>query len=125
MNLLRNLTSSKSLWNIKGSFGEFKEALTLDNGNYFSKNEFIEVESEFIKEAFGVYVRRGRVKNISDEVVTLNTLTSLFYINGGSLDIYTQYNGWQNESRGEWQHLVSGIRASSESLLIPIVSISS
>lgn len=116
MNLFRNLTSSRNLWNIKGSFGEFKEAINSDNGIYFSKNEFIEVKSEIIKDSSGVFVRRGKVKNISPDVVTLNTLTSLFYLNGGSLEVYTQYNGWQNESRGEWQNLVSGIKASSESV---------
>ena len=110
------IKKASDLFNIKGSFGRFEASVTKDGNVYKAENGVIEATAFFEKDENGVLVRRGIVKNISDSAVTLNTLSNKFMLDGGEYEIYTQYNGWQNESLGAWQELVTGVSARTESV---------
>lgn len=74
-----------------------------------------------LKETFedrggGVLARKSTVTNTSGADLTFTTLRSRFVFDGGEYEVYTQYNGWQNESQGEWMPLVTEITARSESV---------
>ena len=109
MNKLYKVKDSRDLWNIVGSFGEVWEDVKEDGDRLSAKNDSVEVCSEIKDVGDGVFVRRGYVKNISDEPVILNTLSSKFILNGGECEVYSQYNGWKNESTGGWQKLVTAV----------------
>lgn len=58
----------------------------------------------------------GRLQNTSAAPQRLTALFARFRLNHGEYQVYTQYNGWQSESLGGWQPLVSSVSASSESI---------
>ncbi len=116
MNIYRQTTYADNLWNIKGSFGEFDANVTVDDGSFYAENGIIEVRSEIIKHDNGVCVRKGTVKNISDNTVILNTISSKFTSDGGEYEVYSQSNCWQNESEGGWQPLVTSVSSVSKSV---------
>ena len=41
--------------------------------------------------------------------LTLNRYVSRFCLEGGDYDVYSQFSGWQTESLGGWQPLVTGV----------------
>lgn len=116
MNLHALKTSAANFWDIIGDFGKFDPEIHTVGSCIFAKNESIEVTSETEKHENGVCVQRGMVKNISGKEVTLNVLSSVFTLDGGEYEVYSQYNGWENESQGAWQPLATGFFASSESV---------
>lgn len=107
--------ATEDFWNIKGSFGRFFEAVTINEGEFSAQNGKISVISKTIKDG-EVFVRSGKVKNISSEKVSINVLSSVFTMDGGEYEVYSQYNGWEKESRGAWQNLTTGVIASSKSV---------
>ena len=64
----------------------------------------------------GIYVRKDILRNTTKEPLTFQTLRSRFVFDGGEYEVYTQYNGWQNESQGQWSPLVTEISARCESV---------
>ncbi len=113
MKVFARKTSSNDIWTIRGSFGFFYAELKDNAGVFSAQNEKIYVESKTEKFENGVFVRQGKIKNISDEEITINVMSSKFTFDGGEYEVYSQYNGWQNESTGGWQKLVTGVCASS------------
>lgn len=69
----------------------------------------IRLQAEFTKEKNGVIIRRDIFKNLSNEKIDLYSLLSRFTLLGNAYEVYTQYSGWQHESQGEWQKLVTSI----------------
>lgn len=65
--------------------------------------------SEFTEKANGVVIRRDYFENLTDAPICIYHIASRFCMDGNEYDVYTQYNAWQHESRGEWQHLVTQI----------------
>lgn len=116
MNLFSQKRLSTHLYKIIGSFGEFLEEVSEKDGSFSAKSETVSVTSDIEKDKNGVFVRHDKIKNISDEKVTLNAILSKFRLNGGEYEVYSQYNGWLSESLGGWQPLVSSVGASSKSL---------
>jgi len=57
----------------------------------------------------GVFVRSDSIKNTSGSDITIYDYAYRFCFEGGDYDVYTQRNHWQNESKGEWQKLVTGV----------------
>lgn len=102
MNIYRKCSYSYDLWNILGSFGEFNTEVSFENNIFHARNEHIDVTSEIIKYDNGVCVRKGKVKNISENEISLNTLSLKFTLDGGEYEVYSQSNFWQNESEGKW-----------------------
>lgn len=64
----------------------------------------------------GVIIRRDTFTNLTDGELEINALSSRFTLDGNAYEIYTQYNGWQHESSGGWQKLVTQISARSEGI---------
>lgn len=108
------IEDARSLWNIMGDFGTLASEVEKKDGGYFAKNDKIRAEFKITDEGHGVYSRKGKVTNISDDVVELNALSSKFVFSGGEYEVYSQYNGWQNESRGSWQPLVTTVESCGE-----------
>ena len=116
MNTYKRKENSLDLWIISGSFGNFEEEICEKECSFSAKNENIEVISEIKKDKNGVFVRTGKVKNISEKEISLNALASKFTFDGGEYEVYSQYNGWQNESMGSWQNLVTSVVARTKSI---------
>lgn len=116
MNVYKKSVSANDLWNIVGDFGEFDASVTTDGATFHAENSRLEVQSETVVNENGVCVRKGRVKNISDEEVVLYALSSRFTFDGGEYEVYSQSNCWQNESEGCWQPLVTAVSAYSKSI---------
>ncbi|MBR7098462.1 MAG: alpha-galactosidase, partial [Clostridia bacterium] len=79
-------------------------------------DELIRLEAEFSANENGVVIRRDRFINLSGYETEINSLLSRFTLTGNEYEIYTQYNGWQHESTGAWQRLVTQITAASEGI---------
>ena len=94
------------IWNISGSFGRVQSDST----------DTYEIKAEYRKDENGVYYYTGKFKNISAENIVLNCLKARFHLGGGEFEVYTQYNGWQNENIGKWQELNTEISVSAKSI---------
>lgn len=117
MNIFTQNYSSRNLWNISGSFGEFLADVSADKNKFSADNGIIRVVSHIERDQkSGVSIRYGKAKNISDKSVILNSLSSRFCTDGGEYEVYTQYNSWQNESMGGWQNLVTSVSARCKSV---------
>jgi len=116
MNIFAQNKTANQLWKITGSFGELNEEVVWQGNTFSAENGKISVVSCMEDGKNGVFVRNGKVKNISDDTVTIFSLSSKFSFDGGEYDVYSQYNGWQCESLGKWQSLVSTISATSTSV---------
>ncbi len=64
----------------------------------------------------GILLRRDTLRNTGNAPITLNHYASRFVLQGGEYDVYTQLSMWQNESRGEWQPLVTEVSAASTTM---------
>ena len=80
-----------------------------DEKKYIYSDGKVELTAVFKECENGVVIRRDSFKNISGEPVTVNRLVSRFRLKGNKYDVYTQFNGWQHESDGAWQPLVTEI----------------
>ena len=78
----------------------------------YTENDIL-LRSEWKKEKNGAYIRRDTLTNTRDTEITVFSLLSLFSLSGDEYEIYTQYNGWQNENNGGWQPLVTEVTARS------------
>lgn len=105
-----------------GSFGEIDGNVEFlkrsESGKtvFEYENSVIRLKSEFSVKENGVVIRCDSLENLSDELIEINSLLSRFTLDGSEYEVYTQYNGWQHESSGAWQKLVTEIRAASEGI---------
>ena len=109
-------TIASDIWNICGSFGGLQGELKTENNVLVLSSDKYVISESFETDEYGVTVRSGSIKNTSAEAITLNCLMSKFVFSGGEYEVYTQYNGWQNESIGGWQPLVTSVGASVDSV---------
>lgn len=109
MNTYKFTKSSHLLFNVQGSFGEVREPITVSETGASIAKGSIRLEARIEKSDSGVFKRSDYITNLSDKAETLYSLGSKFSLNGGEWEVYTQYNGWQNESLGGWAPLVSSI----------------
>lgn len=116
MNVFKKSKNAYEMWNIIGSFGSLAGEVTASNNTFYAKNGTVSIVSEIKKSDNGIFERTGKLKNISKEKIVINTLSSKFSFDGGEYEIYSQYNGWQNESVGQWQPLVTTVSARSLSV---------
>lgn len=61
----------------------------------------------------GILLRRDTLTNTGSAPLTIQSYASRFVLQGGEYDAYTQLSMWQNESRGEWQSLVTEVSVAS------------
>lgn len=81
----------------------------------FNNNE-IEIRAEFTEYPNGVVIRRDYFTNLTKNAITLNRLVSRFRLKGNKYQAYTQFNGWQHESEGGWQNLVTEVAVASRGI---------
>lgn len=113
---------------ISGLFSAIGDFGTIDGREEYNKSEEngikkfvysyngIKVTSELTEYGNGVIIRRDYFENLTDKEIVVNKLSSRFRLYGNDYDVYTQFNGWQHESSGGWQKLVTGITAQSQGI---------
>ena len=116
MNMTDRIIDARNIWNISGDFGNVCGSVSIDGGKYKSRNEHYSILDQTVTNNLGVNYRTGEFSNISSLPLTLTCLYSKFLFDDGEYDVYTQYNGWQNESLGEWQPLVTGVSIAVENV---------
>lgn len=107
-------TKADNLWYLCSNLGEMKGEFSAEP--YMLKGNGYEIRQTLNKNADGVYTRKDTLYNTSGAELTLSCLKSRFVMDGGDYEVYTQYNGWMNESRGKWQPLVTEVAARSRSV---------
>ncbi len=107
-------SQAENLWYCCGDFGQMQGVFSRDTCTL--KGDGYELSQELRKNADGVYTRRDTFRNTSEKNITLHCLKSRFVLEGGDYEVYTQYNGWMNESRGKWQSLVTQVAVGSPSV---------
>ena len=108
MNFYRRKHFSE-LWSIIGDFKEINcEATVTDEGFTVQSND-IKITSNIKKSKNSVYSRADTVKNLTSTSFSLSALGSKISLDGGEWEVYTQYNGWQNESVGGWSKLCTTV----------------
>lgn len=80
---------------------------------YEHVTEEVRLTAKFTVYDNGAVIRRDTLENISDKPVTLRKLMMRFHMDGNEYDVYTQFSGWQHESSGGWQRLITEIAAGS------------
>ena len=107
---------AEEVWSIGGSFGSLRgDAAVTENGCNYGGDGF-EIREDTRADDSGVLERRGTFRNTAAAPVVLTRFGVVFALDNGDYEVYTQYNGWQNESRGGWQPLVTGVTSSVESV---------
>lgn len=110
MKFVQSWEDALSLWNIQGTFGRVEGNVT-DRGILTAKGEGWSVTSEIREDESGVFSRRDTFTNVSEQQTLLSALSARFTFDGGEWEVYTQYNGWQNENRGAWHPLTTTVAA--------------
>ena len=110
-NFFRYTDKAQDLFDISGDFGRIEGELTTDANGFYAAESAVKAYSKTLKHKSGVISRIDTVTNDSDKDINLNKLASKFIFCDGEYEVYTQYNGWCNESQGSWQPLTSGIFA--------------
>lgn len=108
-NLIEKLLQD-DIWNISGSIGK------IHTDKLECRTDVYEIKAEYSVDINDVYHYCGCFRNTSDEKITLNCLKSKFCLGGGEFEVYTQYNGWQNENIGKWQELNTEISVSTRGI---------
>ena len=110
MQTLAQKLLSHDVWNLSGNFGKYT-ANTLR-----SENDTLKIEASCTEDKSRVFHCTGSLRNISKSPITVNCLQTKFHLGNGEFEVYTQYNGWQNENTAAWQPLVSEAVVSSRSI---------
>ena len=105
-----------------GSFGiieagaEYLEKTDGKDVVYECEVRGVRLSARFTRFENGVIRRRDILENLSGKTVTVNKLSSRYRLDGGKYEIYTQFNGWQHESTGGWQPLVTQVAAAGQGI---------
>ena len=103
-------------FNVKTSDSDLFGELEASGNEYSAERDGILATSKIEEIGHGVYRRVGKIKNTSQVKKTITALSSKFTMHGGEAEVYSQYNGWQHESSGEWQSLTTSISARCDSI---------
>ncbi len=114
-NLFERITSDTP-WFVRGSFERSPVCVQKTKNGMIQKSKSYEIVSNYIKDENGVYDYFGSIKNISDQDYHIISFKTSFSLVADDLEVYTQYNGWQNESMGGWQPLISGVSIKTRSI---------
>lgn len=109
MKLYKKSKLSTDIFSITGSFGEIKLDVTKTEGGFYCENEKIKINANIKKHKSGIYTRADSIKNLTSQEEKIYSIGSKFTLDGGEWEVYSQYNGWQNESLGGWAPLHSSI----------------
>ena len=106
------------LFSVCGSFGRIDSEAEYtrekkENVTVFSyETASVRLVSEWTEHENGVIQRKDRLQNLSGKPIEIYSLFSRFTLSGNEYEVYTQYNGWQHESSGEWQRLTTQVAVS-------------
>lgn len=114
--MMKKNTRANEMWNIYGSFGYVNGPAQWEGSRAFTKRGSYYVCSEYAEDESGVISRKDKIKNISPNKISVSCLMSKFVLDGGEYEVYTQRNTWQNESRGAWQPVITGVSAETTGL---------
>ncbi len=112
---LKDNVGISGLFFAAGSFGVIEGDVTYTQSECNEKTIFeytdtsVRLQAEFTEEKNGVIIRRDKFQNLSDKEIDVHSLFSRFTLVGNEYEVYTQYSGWQHESQGEWQKLITSI----------------
>ena len=101
----------------RGSFGvvdsnaEYICEREKEKTRYVYIQEGVRFVTEFQPQANGAVIREDYCENLNDAPVLMNAYRSRFFMEGNAYEVYTQYSGWQHESWGAWQPLVTQVVA--------------
>lgn len=79
---------------------------------YRYERDGVVLVATFTQKEDGVVLRQDHLENRTGAPLLIHNLCSRFCLDGNDYEVYTQYNGWQHESRGGWQPLVTQVTAS-------------
>ena len=96
-------------WDVFGSFGKAIGQVEAVNDGFSFAGKGFRVDTSVETDRNGVCVRRTTIKNVSDKTIRAYCLLDRFLLEGGEYEVYTQASSWENESRGAWQTLHTGI----------------
>lgn len=109
LNYFSNGTDVKSFFRGYGSFGEIHGELQRDGQTIYQETKDYRIQCEYVQDDYGVFTRNDTFENVSEGPINVKCLKSRFIFEGGEYQVYTQYNGWQHESSGAWQPLVTSV----------------
>ena len=118
----RGVRSVSGLIYAVGSFGtidgDTMYALKIENDEqiYKYEDEKVRLTAHFVEYENGVIIRKDTFENLSNAPMQVRLLSSRFRLPGNKYDVYTQYNGWQHESLGEWQPLVTQVATAGQGI---------
>ncbi len=117
----RMISGASGFFSAYGSFG-------MVNGTQDDMDKIVQRDSGYMADypaftafcdckelANGVYYRRDSLK-VKENALTLGSYYSRFALENGDYEVYTQTSTWQNESRGGWQNLITGIEVSNRGI---------
>lgn len=107
--------NAKCYFSCYGSFGDMQGEFSRSDGEISLKNEKYTLKSVFFEDENRVITRQDSFENASGESLDVRRLKSRFVFEGGEYTVYTQFNTWQNESRGAWQPLNTSVCVSGTS----------
>ncbi len=123
MKKITNLTNSDQLWSIFGDFDVQSMPVSSEQENMqetgtrkqkvTAQGQEYQLQMERSKNKDGVSAQKSSFVNTSDRTLCIGQLLSKFVFDGGEYEVYTQSNGWQKESFGAWQPLVSTVMVES------------
>ena len=106
-------TPAESLWNIEGNFNTLAGGIVYRNSAVAAEREVYTVSRNYEKHQLGVISLQDCFMNTSQESLCIHQFLSKFIFDDGEYQVYTQYNGWQKESVGQWQPLMTSVVAES------------
>ena len=108
-NIFQESDHSKAYFGVLTDRGDLSGDLLRRDGSLQLQNQDCTVACAWEQDEHGVIYRKDTFRNDGNTPVTVRSLKSRFVFEGGEYEIYTQFNNWLTESRGQWQDLVTGV----------------
>lgn len=107
-------TKAENLWSVLGDFAVLTGNVQTDaTRNLMAQTEEYRLSMTRKRDESGIICQKSTFTNLSGRTLTIRQLLSKFVLDGGEYDVYTQLNGWQKESLGTWQPLMSTVMVES------------
>ena len=113
MKFISDKTRAEDLWSISGNFESLFGEIEKNDEKIIAKRNKYTASTRYFTNSNGVTIRFDAIENTGEKPLYINNLLSKFVFDGGEYEVYTQFDGWCNESKGSWQPLVTSVSASS------------
>lgn len=98
-----------NMWKVFGDFPQEAGTFCADGNKFTYETGNFVIKTECREDDLGVFRLSGELT--AKEDIVLRNFDLRLNFGGGEFEVYTQYNGWQNESRGGWHELNTAILA--------------